>query len=88
MKRAYFNIPILLQLQNEGNSIERLYKRGVLTDDMHYKVKELKVFFDLEFQEVRNEADELLEGWSEHIWQEAMQNYSVSILYYNCMIFV
>lgn len=31
MRRAIGDIPILLNLQNEGNSIERLYKRGMLT---------------------------------------------------------
>jgi hypothetical protein len=31
MRRAIYTIPILLSLQNEGNSIERLYKRGMLT---------------------------------------------------------
>jgi len=38
IRRAIASIPIVLSLQNEGNSIERLYKRGMLTDDMHYKV--------------------------------------------------
>ena len=38
MRRAIGSIPIILALQNDGNSIERLYKRGMLTDDMHYKV--------------------------------------------------
>ena len=38
MRRAISSIPVALSLQNEGNSIERLYKRGMLTDDMHYRV--------------------------------------------------
>jgi hypothetical protein len=63
----------VLSLQNEGNSIERLYKRGMLTDDMHFKVKDLKAFVDQEFQDVQFEADDLLEGWSQHIWPQAMQ---------------
>ena len=63
MRRAMKTIPILLSLQNEGSSIERLYKKGMLTDDMHFKVKELKDFADKEFGEVQTEADELLEGW-------------------------
>jgi hypothetical protein len=73
MKRAIKTIPILLQLQNEGTSIERLYKKGMLTDDMHYKMKEIKAFVDQEFQDIKFEADELMEGWGEHIWPQAMQ---------------
>lgn len=77
MKRAYHTIPILLQLQNEGNSIEKLYRRGILTDDMHYKLQELKTYFDEEFKEVQAEAEDLMEGWGSHIWQQAMQYYQV-----------
>jgi hypothetical protein len=73
MKRAIKAIPLVLSMQNEGNSIERLYKRGMLTDDMHFKVKDLKAFVDQEFQDVQFEADDLLEGWSQQIWSQAMQ---------------
>lgn len=79
MKRAYASIPILLQLQNEGSSIDRLYKKGILTDDMHYRVKELRVFFDKEFKDIQEEAEELVEGWGQHIWPQAMQYYQVII---------
>jgi Preprotein translocase subunit Sec66 len=77
MRRAIRAIPILLSLQNEGNSIERLYKRGMLTDDMHFKVKNLKAFVD---QELQFEADDLVEGWSQHIWPQAMQFHTVNML--------
>jgi hypothetical protein len=77
MRRAIKTIPILLSLQNEGSSIERLYKRGMLTDDMHFKVKELKAFVDKEFQDIQFEADDLVEGWGQHIWPQAMQFHQV-----------
>lgn len=73
MKRALKTIPFVLQLQNEGSSIERLYKKGMLTDNMHFKVKELKSFIDEEFQEVQFEADNLVQGWGQIIWPQAMQ---------------
>ena len=73
MRRAMMAIPLVLSLQNEGNAIERLYKKGMLTDDMHFRVKELKAFVEQEFQEVQQEAEEFLEGWSAHIWPQAMQ---------------
>ena len=38
MRRAISAIPMILSLQNEGNAIERLYKKGMLTDDMHFRV--------------------------------------------------
>lgn len=78
MRRAIGAIPILLNLQNEGISIERLYKRGMLTDDMHFKVKELKAFVDQEFQDVQNEAEDLVEGWGAHVWPQAMQFHQVN----------
>lgn len=77
MRRAIQTIPILLSLQNEGSSIERLYKRGMLTDDMHFKVKELKAFVDQEFQDIQFEADDLVEGWGQHIWPQAMSFHQV-----------
>lgn len=77
MRRAMQTIPILLSLQNEGSSIERLYKKGMLTDDMHFKVKELKAFVDQEYQDVQFEANELVDGWGEHIWPQAMQFHTV-----------
>jgi hypothetical protein len=81
MRRAIQAIPILLSLQNEGNSIERLYKRGMLTDDMHFKVKELKAFVDQEFQDVQFEADELVDGWGQQIWPQAMQFHQVDAVF-------
>lgn len=77
MRRAIHTIPILLSLQNEGNSIERLYKRGMLTDNMHFHVKELKAFVDKEFQDIQFEADDLVEGWGQQIWPQAMQFHQV-----------
>jgi len=85
MRRAIQAIPILLNLQNEGNSIERLYKRGMLTDDMHFKVKELKAFVDQEFQDVQVEAEDLVEGWGQNIWPQAMQFHQVCL--YICCFF-
>ncbi len=78
IRRAIRTIPILLNLQNEGSSVDRLYKRGMLTDDMHFKMKELKSFVDQEFQEVQTEAEELVEGWGAQIWPQAMQFHQVS----------
>ena len=80
MKRALKTIPILLSLQNEGSSIERLYKRGMLTDDMHFKVKEIKAFVDQEFQDIQVEADELVDGWGPTLWQQAMHFHQVPLL--------
>ena len=85
MRRAIRAIPILLSLQNEGTSIERLYKRGMLTDDMHFKVKDLKAFVDQEFQDVQFEADDLVEGWSQHIWPQAMQFHTVIDVFVACI---
>lgn len=73
MRRTLKTIPFVLQLQSEGSSIERLYKKGMLTDNMHFKVKELKSFIDEEFQEIQFEAESLVQGWGQIIWPQAMQ---------------
>lgn len=77
MRRAIGTIPIYLNFQNEGASIERLYKRGMLTDDMHFKVKELKGFVDQEMPEIQQEAEDLVEGWGANIWPQAFQFHQV-----------
>ncbi len=79
MRRAIENIPNLIALQSEGNAIERLYKRGMLTDDIHFKIKEMKAFIDQEFQDVQYDADDLVQGWAQAIWPQAMQYHQVYI---------
>lgn len=44
---------------------------------MHFKVKELKAYVDQEFQEVQAEAEDLVEGWGQNIWPQAMQFHQV-----------
>lgn len=39
MSRALQTIPIILNLQSEGSSVDRLYRKGMLTDDLHERVK-------------------------------------------------
>ena len=82
MRRALENIPNLIALQDEGNAIDRLYKRGMLTDDIHFRIKEMKSFFDKEFSDVQAEADELLSSWGQTIWPQAMQYYKVSLVFF------
>eukprot|EP01039_Chlorochromonas_danica_P003938 gene3937-4306_t len=73
MKRALHTVPLIMTLQNDGSSIDRLYKKGMLTDDMHFHARELKAFIDQEIEEVSAEADLLAEGWSQAVWQQALQ---------------
>lgn len=82
VKRSIKTIPFLLHLQSEGNSIEKLYKKGMLTDDMHFHVTSMKEFVDTEFAEVQQEAEEIAEGWGEVIWKQAMQFYQMSLKQY------
>lgn len=78
MRRAMYTIPIILSLQNSGSSVQRLYNRGMLTDDIYENVKEMKAFVDVEFAEVQMEAEDLIKGWGPHIWPEAMRFHQVS----------
>lgn len=80
MRRAMYTIPIILTLQNSGTSVQRLYNRGMLTDDIYENVKEMKSFVDVEFTEVQMEAEDLIPGWGPHIWPEAMRFHQVCFL--------
>lgn len=73
MRRAMFTIPMILDLQQQGKSVDRLYGRGMLTDEIMDNVKNLKAFVDAEFPDVQAEADDMIPGWGPAIWQEAMQ---------------
>ena len=73
MRRALASIPIILDLQKDGQEIDRLYKKGMITDDVHSQTLAIKEFIDSEIPEVQEEADEYLDGWGEHIWAQAMQ---------------
>lgn len=77
MQRAIQAIPILLSIQTEGSSIERLYKRGMLTDDIYFEVKARKDFVDQEYHDVQVEAEEIDEKWGGHIWPQAMHFYQI-----------
>ena len=77
MHRAISTIPYILKLQNEGPAIDRMYKKGLLTDDVHFEIKEMKAFVELEFAEIQQEAEEMLENWGSQIWPQAMQFHKV-----------
>jgi hypothetical protein len=79
MSRAIQTIPFILLLSDEGEAIEKLYKRGMLTDNMHIEVNEMKLFVDKEYNDVRAEADNLKQKWGEYIWPQAKEYYTVNI---------
>ena len=78
MRRAMYAIPVVLALQNSMNSVQRLYNKGMLTDDVYDNVKEMKAFCDHEWPDIQIEAEELHEGWGAHVWNEAMRFHQVS----------
>lgn len=43
------------------------------------KVKEMKAFCDAEWPGIQIEADELVQGWGPHIWNEAMHFHHVRV---------
>ncbi len=80
MHRAIYQIPLVLDLQTQGPSSDKLYKKGMITDDFHGKYKQMKLYFDEEFPEVAQEANMLTPGWGEAIWQQANQMYQAKKL--------
>jgi hypothetical protein len=77
MKRAIKSVPIILSLEKESQSIDRLYKKGILTDDIMLQTQEIKSFVEQELKDVKDEAEEFLDGWSEHIWSQAVGFYQL-----------
>ena len=77
MVRSLKTIPLLYELQNGGPSVDRLYKKGMLTDAHHNRFKELKAYVDAEFADVQKEAEELVSGWGSIIWPQANQYYQI-----------
>ena len=73
MLRALKTVPIIFSYEKEAASIDRLYKKGMLTDDLHNQTQELKVYIDKEVEDVRDEAESLVAGWSQSIWSQAVQ---------------
>jgi hypothetical protein len=73
MKRAFKQIPLVHELQQQGPSADKLYKKGMITDALHDRYKNMKGYFDREFPEVQAEAEALAPGWGGQIWMQANQ---------------
>ena len=73
MLRALKTVPVIFGYEKEAASIDRLYKKGMLTDDLHNQTQELKVYIDKEVEDVRDEAESLVAGWGQSIWSQAVQ---------------
>jgi len=71
MTRAMATIPLIHKVQNEYQSTERLYKRGMVTEDVYNTLKLIKDFVNEEYQHVTEEGEELAEGFGQTIWQQA-----------------
>lgn len=39
MARAVQTVPIIIAVETEGNAVQRLYRKGMLTDDSHERVR-------------------------------------------------
>ena len=76
-QRALSNIPIIINLQKEGNSVEALYRKGMITEHMYEHLGQQKAYMDQEIVQVKNEASSLHNGEETHIWPAAMQQYQL-----------
>jgi Preprotein translocase subunit Sec66 len=79
MQRAVKSYPLMHALQTEAQSIDRLYRRGMLTDDIHSRTKQFNDFIKDEVEGVRQEAEELMPNFGATIWQDAGRFYGVSL---------
>jgi hypothetical protein len=53
MRRTFKQIPLVHELQQQGPSADKLYKKGMITDALHNRYKDMKAYFDVEFPEVQ-----------------------------------
>jgi len=75
MRRTFKQIPLVHELQQQGPSADKLYKKGMITDALHDRYKDMKAYFDQEFPLVQQEAEALAPGWGAQIWPQANQLY-------------
>lgn len=71
MQRAFQTIPIIVEQQEKGAVLERLYKKGMMPDNS----TAIKNFIDTEIPDVQQEANAIVPGWGESIWAECMGFY-------------
>lgn len=71
MNRAMATIPLIHKVQNEYQSTERLYKRGMVTEEAYNFLKMLKEYVNDEYGRVMEEAESMQEDWGKAIWMQA-----------------
>ncbi|GKY95614.1 hypothetical protein MPSEU_000522700 [Mayamaea pseudoterrestris] len=73
MKRAMADIPLVQHIQKESHGMGKLYSKSMCSVNQWRAFQAAEAMVGAEVEQVRAEADELEPGWSEVIWQQAVQ---------------
>ena len=73
MKRAMADIPLVQHIQREAPAMNKLYSQSMCSVKQWRNYQAAEAMVSAEVEEVRAEADELEQGWSQLIWRQAMQ---------------
>jgi len=73
MKRAMADIPLVQHIQKEAPGMNKLYSQSMCSVKQWRNYQAAEAMVSAEVEEVRTEADELENGWSQLIWRQAMQ---------------
>ena len=77
MKRAIGMVPVIQSMQKESQSMYRLHSRNMVSTTQWRSFQLAELTVSNEVNEVREEADEIEEGWSQLIWRQASQYHAM-----------
>jgi hypothetical protein len=77
MKRAIADLPIVQHIQKESTGMNKLYSQSMCSVKQWRAYQAAESLVSAEVDEVRAEADEVEQGWSQVIWRQAMQYHNM-----------
>jgi hypothetical protein len=77
MKRAISDIPLITHIQKESVGMNKLYSQSMCSVKQWKTYQAAETLISNEVEEVRSEADEIENGWSELVWRQAMQYHNM-----------
>lgn len=72
MKRCIADVPIITYMQSEERTVQRMYHNSMIGKGTYQSFQDVVALVTEEYETVKLEADDIKEGWSQHVWQQAM----------------
>lgn len=77
MRRCIADVPVLLWMQNEQRTVQRLYKQSMIGKDTYESFRASMELVQEEEEAVKQEAETLRDDWGEKIWPEAVHLFNL-----------